>query len=161
MQHTRFNRVLSGILCIVLFAAMALCTTACNGNQPTETPQGAGDSQPTTTAPAVSQETGDVNVLGEGATVFDLKITVADGSSTVYEIHTDKATVGEALLELGLIAGEESEYGLYIKTVNGVTADYDTDGTYWAFYVNGEYATSGADATAIEAGATYELRIEK
>lgn len=144
MQHTRFSRVLSGILCIVLFAAMALCTTACNDNQP-ETP-------------AASQPASDVNVLGEGATVFDLKVTDADGSSTAYEIHTDKDTVGAALLELGLIAGEDSEYGLYIKKVNGITADFDVDGTYWAFYVNGEYAMSGADTTAIEAGATYELR---
>ena len=59
------------------------------------------------------------------------------GISTL-EIHTDQETVGAALLELGLIAGEESEYGLFIKTVNGLTADYDTDGVYWAFYIDGE-----------------------
>ena len=146
MQHTRFSRVLSGIFCIVLLAAMALCTTACQDN-------------PTT--PETPSVTGDVNVLGEGATVFELKVTDEDGSSTAYEIHTDKDTGGAALLELGLIAGEDSEYGLYIKTVGGITADFDVDGTYWAFYVNGEYAMIGADTTAIEAGATYELRRQK
>ena len=50
--------------------------------------------------------------------------------------------------------------GLYIKTVNGVTLDYDADGAYWAFYINGEYASTGVDATNIEAGATYTLKGE-
>lgn len=78
-----------------------------------------------------------------------------------YKIHTDRKKVGEALSELGLIAGEDSEYGLYVKTVNGVTADYDTDKTYWAFYVNGEYAQSGVDTTDIVDGDTYSFKIEK
>ena len=66
----------------------------------------------------------------------------AEGKETVFEVKTDKTTVGEALVEEGLIVGEESEYGLYVKTVNGITVDYGTDGKYWAFYVNDEYATS-------------------
>lgn len=103
----------------------------------------------------------DVTVLGEGSTVFTLMVTEQDGNETAFEIHTDKATVGEALLELDLIAGEESEYGLYVKTVNGITADYDVDGTYWAFYINGEYASTGVDATDIEDGGSYALKVEK
>ena len=69
--------------------------------------------------------------------------------------------MGDALLELKLIDGEESQYGLYVKTVNGVTADFDKDKEYWAFYVNGEYAMSGVDTTEIEAGATYSFKVEK
>lgn len=69
--------------------------------------------------------------------------------------------MGAALLKLGVIAGDDSEYGLYVKTVNGETADYDTDGTYWGFYINGEYAMTGVDATTLEAGATYAFRVEK
>ena len=65
------------------------------------------------------------------------------------------------LLKLGVIAGEDSDYGLYVKTVNGETADYDKDGAYWAFYVNGEYAMSGVDYTAPEAGTTYGFHVEK
>lgn len=103
----------------------------------------------------------DVTVLGEGSTVFTLMVTDQDGNETAFEIHTDKTTVGEALLELDLIAGDESEYGLYVKTVNGITADYDVDGTYWAFYINGEYASTGVDATDIEEGGSYALKVEK
>ena len=69
--------------------------------------------------------------------------------------------VGAALLKLGVIAGEASEYGLYVKPVNGATADYDADGTYWGLYINGEYAMTGVDATTLEAGATYAFRVEK
>ena len=71
-----------------------------------------------------------------------------------------KTTVGDALVELGMIEGEESEYGLYVKTVNGVTADYDKDGVYWAFYIDGEYASSGVDSTEITEGSTYSFKME-
>ena len=63
--------------------------------------------------------------------------------------------------ELNLIAGDESEYGLYVKQVNGITADYDVDQTYWAFYINGEMAMTGVDTTDVEAGATYSFKVEK
>ena len=94
--------------------------------------------------------------LGEGSKTLVVKVEVEENSVT-FTIHTDAETVGEALLNLGLIAGEESQYGLYIKQVNGMTADYDVDQTYWAFYINGEYAMAGADTTPISAGEVYSL----
>ena len=87
-------------------------------------------------------------------------MTDKDGKETQFEIHTDKESVGEALQELGLIDGEEGEYGLFVKTVNGITADYDADGVYWAFYINGEYANSGIDVTKITEGDSYALKVE-
>ena len=69
--------------------------------------------------------------------------------------------MGEALQDCGLIEGEESEYGLYVKTVNGITADYDADGVYWAFYIDGKYAESGVDTTEISEGTSYAFKIEK
>ena len=94
--------------------------------------------------------------LGEGSKTLVVRVEVEENSVT-FTIHTDAETVGEALLELGLIAGEESQYGLYIKQVNGMTADYDIDQTYWAFYINGEYAMTGADTTPISEGEVYSL----
>lgn len=98
--------------------------------------------------------------LGEGSTEFIFTVADKDGKETVFEIHTDKQIVGDALSELGLIEGEESEYGLYVKTVNGITADYDKDGVYWAFYINGEYAPTGVDSTAITEGDSYSFQVE-
>ena len=60
-----------------------------------------------------------------------------------------------------IITGEMGPYGMYIKTVNGILADYDVDQTYWAFYVDGEYALSGVDTTPIEAGRVYSLVLTK
>lgn len=103
----------------------------------------------------------DVTVLGEGQTEFNFEVTDADGNVTKFQIHTDETVVGPALVNLGLIEGDESEWGLYVKTVNGITADYDVDQSYWAFYVDGEYAMTGVDSTDITAGSTYAFKVEK
>ena len=96
-------------------------------------------------------------VMGEGATTFYLTVKNVDNTVTKFQISTDAVTVGEALLALELIAGEDSAYGLYISSINGITADWDTEKAYWAFYIDGEYAQTGVDTTEIVAGATYEL----
>ena len=107
-----------------------------------------------------SQTENEGSVLGEGDTKFDFTVVDQDGEETLFEIHTDKETVGEALQDVGLIEGEEGEYGLFVKTVNGITADYDKDGVYWAFYVNDEYAAEGVDSTKITEGDTYAFKVE-
>ena len=103
----------------------------------------------------------DGSELGEGDTEFTMTVTDKDGVESSFTIHTDKENVGDALTEIGIIAGEEGDYGLYVKTVNGVTADYDVDQTYWAFYINGEYASTGVDSTPVTAGDTYSFKVEK
>lgn len=134
MQTARFKKVLSLILCIVLIAAIALFA-GCSGNKE--------------------------NSLGEGEKSFTFIVTDGEGEEETFEISTDAETVGEALIEEGLLEGEDGEYGLYVKTVNGITADYDTDGAYWAFYIGDEYAMTGVDMTEITDGATYEFRVEQ
>ena len=59
-----------------------------------------------------------------------------------------------------LDAGSESDYGLYIETVNGLTADYDANGAYWSIYVNGEYGQYGADAQPVADGDAFSLVYE-
>ncbi len=146
MQKTRNKQLLSRLVCLVLIAAAALSMAGCAAKTDSGTP-------------AQSQVLA-AGSYGEGAVSFQLVVADKDGNETEFAIHTDRQTVGEALLELGLIAGEESDYGLYVKTVNGLTADYDADGTYWAFYIDGEYASTGVDATPVTEGATYSLRVE-
>ena len=149
----------SWLLCIMLIVAMAFTTVGCGeknqgtGNQPSTQNQG-------TEAPKDTQEE-QAKVVGEGETKFLFTVVDKDGNESKFEVHTDKKTVGEALLDVELIAGEDGDYGLYVKTVNGITADYDVDGTYWAFYVNDAYASSGVDTTTIEEGANYSFKVEK
>lgn len=154
MQMNQGRKVSSFILCMVLIVAMALGTVGCNGSKKSGDASGTESTQ---TGANVQREGGD---LGEGSREFALTVTDQDGRETQFQIHTDKETVGEALQELDLIDGEEGEYGLFVKTVNGITADYDADGVYWAFYINGEYATSGVDVTEITEGDSYALKVE-
>ena len=94
--------------------------------------------------------------FGTGAKT--LKVTVkADDQSIVFTIHSDKETVADALLEFQLVAGDDSQYGLYVKTVNGMLADYDVDGTYWGFFKGGEMMNTGVSATNFNDGDSFEL----
>ena len=115
---------------------------------------GSSSAEPESSASAEAED------IGEGETAFAFTVTFADGTSALYNVHTDETTVGAALQALGLIEGDESEYGLYVTAVDGVTLDYDADGKYWAFYVGGAYATSGVDTTEIVPGESYEMRAE-
>lgn len=94
--------------------------------------------------------------LGSGAKTVTVEVT-ADEKTVTFTVHTDADTVGAALMEHNLLAGEDSQYGLYVKTVNGMLADYDVDQFYWAFYVDGAYAMTGVDTTEIAEGVTYQL----
>ncbi len=98
--------------------------------------------------------------FGEGAKTIVVEVQAQDKTVT-FTVKTDKETVGEALLEHGLIAGDEGPYGMYVKAVNGMTADYDVDQRYWAFYMNGEISMTGVDVTAITEGATYQMVYSK
>lgn len=144
MKNNSMTKLLSLILVFVLIAATAL--TGCSG-KPAET-----------TAPPV--ETTPVTTLGEGEATFDLTIVDKEGTTHLYRISTDAEMVGQALLDLELIDGEEGPYGLYIKSVLGQVLDYETDGMYWSFYVNGEYAMTGVDTTPITGGDSYQLKAE-
>ena len=150
MQTKSNNRLIPWFLCIALIVAVALMTVGCAG--------GSGKTE-ASASEAVIQTDGEV--LGTGDTVFPLSVVDADGNEIQAEIHTDKETVGEALKELDVIAGEESATGLYVKVVNGIRADYDEDGTYWAFYINGSYAQTGVDSTPITEGDSYMLKVEQ
>ena len=147
-NNTFTKRVLSAVLCLALIAATALTFTACKNEEPPAS------------APASSTATVEPKDLGEGATAFNLQVVDKGGNTTDFVIHTDEKTVGAALQKVELIQGEMGDYGLYVKTVNGITADYDVDKTYWAFYIDGAYAMTGVDKTDIVAGATYALKIE-
>ena len=94
--------------------------------------------------------------FGKGDKTITVKVEAEDQSVT-FTIKSNAATVGAALQENDLITGEDSAYGLYVKTVNGMLADYNVDQTYWAFYKGGVYMSTGVDATPLVDGDAYEL----
>lgn len=180
MRMKQRKKSLSFIFCMMLIVAVALFTSGCNDKKiqssavteestvtsDTEV-KDSGNESTSTSETEVQEEMEEslnpteLKVLGEGEIQFLFTVVDKEGVETVFEIHTDKEIVGEALLELGLIEGEDSEFGLFVKSVNGIVADYEVDGTYWAFYINGEYAMSGVDTTTIEEGTSYMFKVEK
>ncbi len=95
----------------------------------------------------------------QGAKTLSIEV-VDDKEETVnYEVHTDAEFLRQAMEETeGLtFEGTESEYGLMVETVNGLTADYDANGSYWAFYVDGEYCQFGIDSQPVNDGEAYSI----
>ena len=144
MKNNSIKKLLALVLAFVLTAVAALsgCSTT-----PAET-----------TAPPV--ETTPVTEVGEGAANFELTIVDKDGVTHLYRVHTNVGMMGEALTEVDLIDGEQGPYGMYIKSVLGQVLDYETDGMYWSFYVNGEYAQTGVDQIPVEHDGKYMLKAE-
>ena len=95
-------------------------------------------------------------VLGEGEKKIDVEVKAGE-KSVVFTISTDAENLADALKEHSLIEGEDSQYGIYIKKVNNILADYDIDGYYWSLTKDGDYLLTGADATEIADGEHYEL----
>ena len=101
----------------------------------------------------------------QGAKEITVEVVDNNGESVSYETRTDAEFLRQALEELDdatdfAIAGEESDYGLYITTVNGITADYSADGAYWSIYVNGEYGMYGVDTQPVADGDVYSIVYE-
>ncbi len=89
---------------------------------------------------------------------FEFQVVDLDGTKKEFKITYDtETTVGEALINEKLISGENGQYGLMVDTVNGQKYDYNEDGAYWAFYINGEYAMTGVDMTPIKDGEAYSF----
>lgn len=178
------------LLLSLLIAATAVITTACsdgNGGGTTTTPSSSAaistaeesNSQENTEKPADTsnadnsqtqgEEPGDLwtgakytedTEVGEGAVTLKVKVVAGEKTITI-TVHTDKDNLGDALVENDLVSGDESEYGLYIKSVNGILADYDKDQSWWAISKDGEMLSTGADSTPIADGENYELTYTK
>ena len=92
--------------------------------------------------------------LGEGAKTLSITVQM-DENTVVFTVKTDADTLMDALLPLGIIAGEAQSAGYMVYYVNGVRADYDKDGAYWAIMQGENYLMTGVDTTNIADGDSY------
>ena len=133
-MKTKINAILSLMLIIALTAA-AFVMTSCGKNE----------------------NTPEVTGTEEKAVTITVTVVWADGSSTDYAITTTEKTLYGAMSGEGLIGGEDGPYGFYLKEVNGIRADYDLDGAYWALYKNGEMMMTGMESENIADGGRYSI----
>ena len=90
-----------------------------------------------------------------GAKHITVEVVHKDETAKTFTYDTDAEYLDEVLVAEGLISGDEGEFGLYVKTVDGETADYDVDQSWWALSINGEFAQTGVSATPVYDGDAY------
>ena len=101
----------------------------------------------------------------EGTKAYSLTVVDDMGAEKSYSGKTDAEFLSGLMDELKA-AGDftyeasESDYGLFIESVNGLAANYDANGSYWAIYVNGEYGMYGADSQPVADSDSFSLVYE-
>ena len=98
-----------------------------------------------------------------GSKKVEINVVNDKGETSSYSVKTDAEYLRQAMEETsGLeFSGEESEYGMMVIVVNGVTADYNVDQSYWAFYVNDEYCNYGIDEQPVADGDVFKIEYTK
>ncbi len=101
----------------------------------------------------------------EGTKAVTLEVVDDKAAKTTYALKTDteflRGVMDEAKAKGFTYEGSESAYGLMISHVNGLRADYQQDGAYWAIYVNGAYGEYGADSQPVADGDTFTFEYTK
>lgn len=99
----------------------------------------------------------------QGAKSITIEVVDNNANSTIYDVNTDAEYLRQAMEEAeGLeFSGSESEYGMMVETVNGVTADWNVDQSYWGFYVNGDYCNYGIDTQPVTDGDAFQIVYSK
>lgn len=94
-----------------------------------------------------------------GSKNVTIEVVNAAGESTTYELKTDAEYLIQAIDEAeGLeYEGEDGEYGLMISTINGELAEFNTNGAYWGFFVNGEYCNYGVSEQPVADGDAFQI----
>jgi len=94
---------------------------------------------------------------GSGLKSITVTVVHSDKSEKTFAFQTEKDYLGDLLLSEGLAAGEQGQFGLYIKEVDREVADYSINGAYWALFEGDSYATQGADTTPLTDGDQFRL----
>ena len=92
-----------------------------------------------------------------GGKEFTVLVVHKNGEEKQFSYATEEEYLGTVLLAAGLIQGEQGPYGLMVSAVDGETADWNVDQSYWALYIGEEYATTGVDMTPVTDGGEYKL----
>lgn len=94
-----------------------------------------------------------------GSKTVTIEVAAPDYSNT-HKIKTDAEFLGDALKEEGIIEGEESQYGLFITSVDSIKAD-DSKQQWWCITKGGADVMTGVDVTPIADGDTFELTLKE
>lgn len=95
----------------------------------------------------------------EGEKNVTVDVVLGDGTTNTFTYKTSEEYLGKMLVAEGLVEDNQAEFGLYIMTVNGVTANGDNQ-EWWCITKRGEEVMTGADQTPLADGDKYELTLK-
>ncbi len=125
---------------MLLAAALLCCAVSCAGTVDTAALWASATYSADTT-------------LGEGANTVTVAVEAGEQAVTL-TIKTDKATLGEALFEHGLVNDP-----VFFDTCNGIKADWSKEKASWAFYVDGELSGFGIGDTKAETTGAHAYKL--
>lgn len=143
-------------LLIAILCALSLTLTSCKDNETSSGTQSTVTSTTESGSVWDSAKYTEDTEIGEGTLAVKIEVT-ADNRTITLTVKTDEANLEKILTENNLVEGDESEFGLFIKSVNGIRADYDLDHAYWAIQKDGAPTPTGANQITVADGETYAL----
>ena len=87
----------------------------------------------------------------DGTKEITVNVVHLAGEETSYTFTTQAEYLRQALEEQKLVSGSESEYGLWVQTVDGETAN-EANQEWWGYDVNGVRAEYGVDSQPVHDG---------
>lgn len=149
-------------LALLLALALTLTLAACGGDggssQESASESSQSESAQSGESSQAASESGEDSSEEAQEKTIAFQVVHKDGSTQDFEISTTAGTLREALEAEGLIAGEESSYGLYVETVDGETAD-EGNQEWWCLTKGGEMWNYGVDDTQIQDGDAFEFTL--
>ena len=153
---------------LVLALVLALGMTACGNGESSSSETASSAVSSEVSSEAVSSEVAsseaapEESAAGEeettGSKTITLTVVHGDGTSNDITVSTDAENLRDALEAEGIIAGEDSSYGMFVQTVDGETAD-DGQQEWWCLTKGGEMWNYGVDDTEIADGDVYEFTL--
>lgn len=98
-----------------------------------------------------------------GSKNVTLTVVDKDGGETTYTVKTDAEYLKDVMDTADGLTyeGASDGTGYMVNTVNGETADYNVDGAYWAFYINGKYCKYGITQQPVADGDAFRIEYTK
>jgi uncharacterized lipoprotein YehR (DUF1307 family) len=131
------KRILTKILAMALVVLMTVFSFAACGKADTNSNANSG-----------SVETKTISIT--------VTVIAKDKTEKVFNIETNKKTLGDALFEEGLVTEAEHKSGFY-SYIDGVRADYTLDKCWWSFSKDGKDVMVGANDLKIADGDKFEI----
>ena len=95
----------------------------------------------------------------EGSKNISVEVIGNEKEAVRYELSTDQEYLLGALQEIEELEmeSEDGPYGPMLLSINGEFAEFNTNGAYWAFYVNDGYCNYGVAEQPVEDGDAFQI----